>query len=39
MEAIMIWLAALWLGWKIDAASERIAEALEGDPDVPEGER
>lgn len=28
MEALAIWLSAIWLGWKIDEASERIASAL-----------
>jgi hypothetical protein len=33
MTAFMVWMAALWLGWKIDEAAERIAEALESDDD------
>ena len=31
MEAVVIWLAALWLGFKIEAAAETIADALQGD--------
>lgn len=30
MTAIMIWLAALWIGFKIDEAADTIADAIAG---------
>lgn len=31
MEAAAIWLAAIWLGWKIEEAAETIADAMRED--------
>jgi hypothetical protein len=32
MTALAVWMAAIWIGWKIEEAAERIAAAL-GEPE------